>query len=98
MYNSCSRFCSNMDKNLILQKIINYCPCRASIANQIVDAIFNQNMKRILIVGATGSGKTRFAKKLISLLDENYHEITSAIGYSQRERQSLYELGQQPLF
>ena len=83
-----------MDTNVIIKNIKEHCPCREKLAIEVVDAIFNKNINRILLVGATGSGKSRFAKKLISQIDPNYQEITASIAYDSKERQSIYDLSQ----
>ena len=82
-----------MDFESLVKSLTEHCPCRGELAAEVCDAILNKGEKRILIVGSSGSGKSRFSKKLISLIDPNYSEVTSAIGYDIKERQSINALG-----
>ena len=54
-----------MDTKVLLQNLKEWCPCREKLAIDIIDAVFNKGIKRILLVGASGSGKSRFAKKFL---------------------------------
>jgi len=75
-------------------RIKKLCPSRIDVIDAILDSIYGGE-KRILLVGATGSGKTRLAESIMKGMSYEYNVVNSSIVYGVQERLSIALLRKQ---
>lgn len=80
-------------KGVFLQAISQECCCRPKLNEEISNAI-ESGAHRILLTGASGSGKSRLAEAILKNLSPNFERITQLDGYSVSERESVKTLQQ----
>lgn len=75
------------DDSTIEAQVLSDCVCRPSLVREICGAL--PHSRRILIYGASGSGKTRLAKSILSHRGRAYAEVDAFDGYGADERTSV---------
>lgn len=78
----------NFDINSFINNVIKDCCCRPNLVKDIAQCILNKN-SRILLIGSSGSGKTRLGRSILQNISNEYVEISQLDGYGVNERQSI---------
>lgn len=81
-------------RDFFVESISRVCCCRPKLNLEIADAI-ERGSRRILLVGACGSGKTRLARAILSTIFQKYTTVTQIDGYGVSERDSIKHITQQ---
>ena len=71
--------------NELLSKV---CSCRVGLNAEIAQVVEN-GAKRVLLVGASGSGKSRLAEAILGCLSKSFERVTQLDGYGVSERESV---------
>ncbi|OHS93224.1 ATPase, AAA family protein [Tritrichomonas foetus] len=69
------------------------CCCRPNLVKEIAECI-RKGETRLLLVGSSGSGKTRLARSILQSLFSQFEEISQLDAYGVNERQSIQKINQ----